>query len=58
MFEKTKESPYRTIDYRSLEHSKQNTIKQLELVFTFYAGKGSKYNYQELQEKSFTDMVG
>lgn len=48
MFEKTKESPYRSANYQSLEHSKQSAIKQLELIFTFYAGKGSKYNYQEL----------
>ncbi len=39
MFEKTKESPYRSANYQSLEHSKQSAIKQLELVFTFYAGK-------------------
>ena len=54
MFEKQRESPYKTNSYHSLEHNKQNTIRQLELVFTFYAGKGNKYNYLELPEKYFT----
>ena len=57
MFEKQKESPYKNRSYQSLEHSKQTAVKQLELVFTFYAGKGSKYNNQELPEKYFTEMV-
>jgi hypothetical protein len=58
MFEKQKDSPYRSSGYHSLEHSKQNTVKQLELVFTYYAGKGSKYSYLELPEKYFSEMAG
>jgi hypothetical protein len=29
----------------------------MELVFVYYCGKGSKYNYLELQEKYFMEMA-
>ena len=35
----------------------ENIEKRYKIVFVFFCGKGSKYNYQELQEKYFMEMA-
>ena len=49
MYEKHKETTYKTHEYKRLDHSKQTIVQKIETVFVYYCGKGSKYNYQELQ---------
>jgi hypothetical protein len=57
MFETVRESPFKSKDYQKLENNKQTIIKKLLTVFTYYCGKVSKYNYLDMQEKYFMEMV-
>lgn len=50
-------SPVSPKQYNSFQNSKKIILDKLLIIFTYYCGKASKYNYNELLSKSFMEMM-
>lgn len=52
-----REYPLEDVQYDLLSEEKKSLVKKLCYLFVFYASKGSKHNYHELQEYYFMELI-